>query len=157
MVAHGWSGLPEHLERVKGRPPGSGIRDYDVFYFDGSDLTWEGEDRVIRAAGELFRDVEGHIELRNEARVHLWFEAKFGVKAEPFTSARDAIDSFASTTCCVGVTQSPEGLKLYAPFGLHDVFGMHLRPNRRLAPQVVYEAKVEEYRSRWPSLTHDPW
>ena len=55
------------------------------------------------------------------------------------------------------VTQSPKGLELYAPFGLHNVFGMHLRPNRRLAPQVVYEAKVEEYRSRCPSLTHDSW
>lgn len=34
---------------------------------------------------------------------------------------------------------------------------MHMRPNRRLAPQSVYDAKVTDYRRRWPSLTSDPW
>lgn len=142
---------------VEGHPAGHGVKDYDVFYFDGSDLTWEAEDRIIRASGELFDDLGAQVELRNEARVHLWYQAKFGVAATPFTSARDAIDAFASTTCCVGVTRGPESLEIYAPFGLQDVFAMHLRPNHRLAPQDVYEAKVEQYLSRWPSLTHAPW
>ena len=44
-----------------------------------------------------------------------------------------------------------------AAFGLDDVFAMHMRPNRRLAPQSVYDAKVTDYRRRWPSLTSDPW
>lgn len=142
---------------VEGHPAGSGIKDYDVFYFDGSDLTWEAEDRIIRAAGKLFDDLDAQVEVRNEARVHLWYEAKFGVAAAPFRSAWDAIDSFASTACCVGVTTGPKDLELYAPFGLRDTFAMHPRPNHRLAPRDVYETKVEQYRSRWPSLTHDPW
>lgn len=33
---------------VEGRPPGYGIKDYDVFYFDDTDLSWEAEDTVIR-------------------------------------------------------------------------------------------------------------
>lgn len=28
----------------EGRGPAQGIRDYDVFYFDAEDQTWEGED-----------------------------------------------------------------------------------------------------------------
>ena len=83
---------------VKGHAPGYGIKDYDVFYFDDTDLSWEAEDAVIRRASDLFRDVPAHVELRNEARVHLWYEAKFGTPAAPFTSATDAIDSFASTS-----------------------------------------------------------
>jgi len=43
------------------------------------------------------------------------------------------------------------------PHGLDDVFAMVMRPNRRLAPQWVYEDKVEQYRARWRSLTHVPW
>ncbi|HET8604030.1 MAG TPA: nucleotidyltransferase family protein [Marmoricola sp.] len=143
--------------QVEGRPPGFGIKDYDVFYFDDADLSWEAEDRVIRSAAALFSDLEATIEVRNEARVHLWYEDKFGVAAEPFTSARDAIDAFASTTCCVGVTTTPSGVEVYAPHGLEDVFALHMRPNPRLAPQVVYEAKVSQYQRRWPTLTATPW
>lgn len=43
------------------------------------------------------------------------------------------------------------------PYGLTDVFAMHLRPHRRLAPREVYETKAEEYKQRWPSVTADRW
>ena len=39
-----------------GRPPQEGIRDYDVFYWH-DDLSYEAEDRVIRRADSLFRDL----------------------------------------------------------------------------------------------------
>lgn len=64
---------------VEHRTPGYGINDYDLFYCDGSDLSWEAEDRVILAAAQLFDDVAATIEVRNEARVHLWYEEKFGM------------------------------------------------------------------------------
>lgn len=142
---------------VDGRPPGYGVNDYDLFYFDDSDLSWEAEDRVISSSAALFEDLSATIEVRNEARVHLWYEARFGTRAEPFTSAADAIDAFASTTCSVGVTRGRDGLRVYAPYGLADVFAMHMRPHRRLAPRSVYETKVRQYGERWPSLSHDPW
>ncbi|WP_082177110.1 nucleotidyltransferase family protein [Arsenicicoccus sp. oral taxon 190] len=142
---------------VDSRPPGYGIKDYDIFYFDDCDLSWEAEDAVIRRAADLFDDLDARVEIRNEARVHLWYEAKFGTQIAPYRSAADAIDSFASTTCCVGITRDRDALRVHAPFGLEDVLALHMRPNRRIAPQHVYETKVAEYRSRWPSLTHDPW
>lgn len=140
-----------------GLPPGHGIKDYDVFYYDDADLSWEAEDAVIQAAAELFRDVEATIEVRNEARVHLWYRAKFGKDIEPFTSARDAIDGFAAKACCVALTASDAGVELYAPFGLGDTLALHMRPNPRLAPREVYDNKVAEYRERWPQLTADEW
>jgi uncharacterized protein len=149
--------VPERVECRDGQAAGHDIKDYDVFYFDDRDLSWEAEDRVIGAAAELFADLDARIELRNEARVHLWYEQKFGVPAPPFTSARDAIDAFASTTCCVGLTRDTAGVAVYAPHGLTDVFALHMRPNLRLAPREVYETKVREYRERWPALTNDPW
>ena len=142
---------------VEGRPPGYGVNDYDLFYFDDADLSSEAEDRVITAAAGLFHDVAATVEVRNEARVHLWYEQRFGVPAVQFSSATDAIDAFASTTCCVGLTCDSTGLRVYAPQGLTDVFAMHLRPGRRLAPQHVYDAKVAQYKARWPSLTSEPW
>lgn len=142
---------------VEGLPPGYGIKDYDVFYFDSSDPSWEAEDEVIRAVDDLVADIDARIEVRNEARVHMWYEQKFGVPAKPFTSATDAINAFASTTCCVGITKDDQGIMIHAPHGLVDIFTLHMRPNPQLAPKDVYETKVREYRKRWPSLTADPW
>ncbi len=44
MVAHCGRGVPDRLELPEGARPAQGIRDYDVFYFDAEDQTWEGED-----------------------------------------------------------------------------------------------------------------
>lgn len=142
---------------LSGMPPGAGIKDYDVFYFDKSDLSWEAEDRIIRAAAKLFADIGATIEIRNEARVHLWYEERFGKAISPFASACDAIDSFAATACCVALTRDGQNTDLYAPFGLDDTIAMHLKPNRRLAPRRVYETKVNQYQARWPQLTAEPW
>lgn len=56
---------------LSGRDARAGIRDYDLDYFDDTDLSWSAEDAIIGRAGELFDDVAATIELRNEARVHL--------------------------------------------------------------------------------------
>lgn len=42
---------------VTGRPPGEGIKDYDLFYFDDSDLGWDAENEVIQAGDRAFRDL----------------------------------------------------------------------------------------------------
>ncbi|MFI9835903.1 nucleotidyltransferase family protein [Nonomuraea sp. NPDC051941] len=141
---------------VTGRDPEHGIKDYDLVYYDPSDLSWEAEDRAIRAGAELFGDVP--VEIRNEARVHLWYEERFGVPCPPYESAEDAIDSFPSTTSSLGVRLTPSGRwKVYAPYGVADAFGLVLRPNPRQAPRHVYEAKVARWTEEWPELTALPW
>ncbi len=143
---------------VTGRDAQVGIHDYDVFYYDSSDLSYEAEDAVIKRASRLFSDVPATIEVRNEARVHLWYEQKFGVPARQFTSCEDAIDHFASTTCCYGLTVAPDGaVHVYAPHGFHDLFALIIRPNPVLAPRKVYEAKTARWKAEWPSLTILPW
>jgi hypothetical protein len=61
---------------VTDRPPTDGIKDYDVFYFDDGALSWEAEDRAIQAGREAFAGVPAEVEIRNEARVHLWYEER---------------------------------------------------------------------------------
>ena len=143
---------------LDGRDPGAGIANYDFFYFDASDLSYEAEDAVIRRAATLFADLGVRVEVRNEARVHLWYESRFGVPGLRFTSSADAIDHFASTTCCFGVARTPGGeLVDYAPHGYADLFGMRVRPNPLLAPRAVYEAKARRWQREWPGLVVDPW
>jgi len=143
---------------VTGRPATAGIADYDLFYFDGTDLSWDGEDEVIKAGQAMFHDLPATVEIRNEARVHLWYEQRFGVPCPPYDSTEAAIDSFAATTCSVGVRLNPDGRwRVYAPHGLSDVFNLVVRPNAVLAPRHVYETKADRWRREWPSLTVLPW
>jgi len=143
---------------VTKRPPARGIRDYDVFYFDDTDLSWEAEDAVIRTGQEMFGDLGAEVEIRNEARVHLWYERKFGVPCPPYDSTESAIDRFAATTCCLGVRLEGDGQwRVYAPHGLSDVFNLVVRPNPVLAPREVYESKAARWKAEWPELTVLPW
>lgn len=73
--------------RLSDRPAEWGVNDYDVFYFD-EDLSWEAENRVIVAAQALFEDLDVKVELRNQARVHLWFADRFGNNSTRRSSPR---------------------------------------------------------------------
>jgi len=143
---------------LSGRAPDAGIRDYDLPYFDAADLSWAAEDRVIRAARDQFADLPAVVEVRNQARVHLWYQAHFGVPAPPYPSVEAAISTYPTTATSVGVRLEAQGsIRVFAPFGLTDLFGMVVRPNSVLAPRIVYEAKVRRYLQEWPELTVLPW
>jgi uncharacterized protein len=140
-----------------GRPPAQGIKDYDVFYFDGTDLSREAEDAVIADARGSFEGLPAKVELHNQARVHLWYEEKHGVPCGPYSSTGAAIDSFAATTCCLGVRVEDGDWRIYAPHGMADVFDLVVRPNPVLAPRKVYEEKTRGWRREWPELTVMDW
>ncbi len=139
------------------RHPTAGILDYDLNYFDGTDLSWEAENEAIAGAAQVFSDVDAVIQVRNEARVHLWYEAKFGVACPPYRSTRHAISTFPSCSSCIGVRPGEHRLDVFAPFGLADLFAMRIRPNPVLAPAAVYEAKTRRWAQEWPQVTVLPW
>lgn len=113
---------------------------------------------MIRKGKEVFGGLPAEVEIRNEARVHLWYEQKFEVPCAPHESTESAIDCFATTTCCVGVRLEADGRwRVYAPHGLSDVFNLVVRPNPVLAPRGVYEAKSARWREQWPELTVLDW
>ncbi|WP_159609193.1 nucleotidyltransferase family protein [Glutamicibacter sp. JC586] len=142
---------------LEGKEPQNAIRDYDFFYFD-EDTSYEAEDEIIQRAKILFKNVEAEIEVRNEARVHLWYEEHFGVPTKPFTSSKDAIDHFAAKTCCFAVTAGAKGqLTTYAPYGYEDLFARKIIPNPILATLEVYEAKTARWLSEWTTLSAEPW
>ena len=60
------------LNHLTGRPLDFGIKDYDLGYFDASDLSYEAEDAVIRRVKAVFDEpLRSMVEVRNQARVHL--------------------------------------------------------------------------------------
>jgi uncharacterized protein len=143
---------------VTDQPPEAGILDYDLAYYDASDLSWDAEDAVIQTGREVFAGLPAPVQIRNQARVHLWYQPKFGVPCPRHSCTEAAIDSFEATNACLGVRLQPDARwRIYAPHGFADVFNLVARPNPVLAPRQVYDAKTARWRQQWPSLTVLPW
>jgi hypothetical protein len=141
------------LNHLTGRPFDYGIKDYDLAYFDGSDLSYEAEDAVIRRVRAAFDEsLRSMVEVRNQARVHLWFEAKFGEPYSPLSCTAGALERFTSATFAVGIRlEADDRLHIEAPFGLADLFALRLRPNPR-RKTVGFTRTALEVRRRWPEV-----
>lgn len=136
------------------RPAMHGVKDIDLFYFD-SDTSWESEDAAIQKSIGFSKHPP--IEIRNQARVHLWYEQHFGHKIPPLTSVEEAIDVFACKTHSVGVHLKNNTLDLYAPYGLRDIFALRLIPNPLRNNRATHEAKAKRALKFWPELTVESW
>ena len=131
-----------------GRPPESGIKDYDLFYFDGGDLGADAERAVQARCEAVLSDLGIHVEAVNQARVHLWYEADFGRPYAALHSSRDGIERFLVTGTCVGVR--PDAT--CAPYGLDALYRGELAMNPLVPYRELFEAKAASYRARWSSL-----
>jgi hypothetical protein len=140
-----------------GRPADEGIRDYDIVYFS-EDLSAEAEDQVGRDAARLLPELPAPLEIRNQARVHLWYPETYGIQVSPLTSASEGILRYPSTTTAVGLKRTGEDfLDVFAPFGLTNVWDMVLKPNRMLPISDVYAEKAARWKAQWPRLVVRPW
>ncbi|HEX4304156.1 MAG TPA: nucleotidyltransferase family protein [Rhizomicrobium sp.] len=139
-----------------GRPVPYGIKDYDIFYFD-PDTSWDAEDAFIKRGDALFADLGVAIELRNQARVHLWYEGKFGMPYPPLMRSTDGIDRFLYDCAMVGIRPDGTGYDVYAPRGFDDIESMTLRPNRtaNYHPER-YREKAKRWQDLWPEVTMLP-
>jgi uncharacterized protein len=141
------------INHLTGRAPDYGIKDYDLAYYDPSDLSYAAEDLVIQQVARAFQPpLREMVEVRNQARVHFWFEAKFGEAYAPLTSSVEALSRFTSTTFALGVRlQADDSMSLFAPFGLEDLFALRLRPNP-LRVTAGFDRTAQSARDRWPEL-----
>ena len=141
------------LNHLTGRPADYGIKDFDLAYFDPSDTSYDAEDVVIRRVAAAFDEpLRSLVEVRNQARVHLWFETKFGEPYLPLSGSAEALKRFVSTINAVGVRLDPDDrLVIEAPFGLGDLFALQLRRNP-IRKTTGFERVAAGMRARWPEL-----
>ena len=140
------------LNDLTGRPLDYGIKDYDVGYFD-PDVSWDAEDAVIRRVAAAFEPpLREMVEVRNQARVHVWFEGKFGEAYTPLGRTAEALERFVSATFAVGVRlERDDRLTVVAPFGLEDLFALRMRPNPIRRTNGFARAAASAI-ARWPEL-----
>jgi len=134
-----------------GYDPQYGIKDYDVFYFDDSALSWDAEDAVIRQVQQAVADLPAKVEIKNQARVHLWYKDKFGAEYPALQKAEDGIDRYLTLCTRVGIRLCDSSL--YAPDGLDDMWNGILRLNPANPQRGLFLDKCAQYVQRWPWLT----
>lgn len=138
-------------DHLHGFVQASSLADVDVAYFDAADLS-VGRDRWLQSC--LAAQCP-HVpwEVTNQAGVHTWFEAHFGHPVQPLRSLESAIATWPEFATCVGVTLDTRGqLRVIAPHGLDDLFGMVVRRNPQRVSVETYRQRVhsKRYGQRWP-------
>lgn len=140
-----------------GFPPGHAIRDIDIIYHDAADLSAEAEAATEARLRVLFPALTARLDVKNQARVHVWYGAKFGRAIGQYRSSAEAIATFPATATAIGIRPGTQGLDICAPFGTADLLGLIVRPNRRLVTEAAYTAKAARWRAAWPRLTVHGW
>lgn len=142
---------------LTGRPSLHGVNDIDIIYFD-PDLSWEAEDRVIKAMEQALQGLAVPVQPRNQARVHLWFEEKFGFPFAPLSHASESLLRYASKTHAVAVSLAADDTMLIAaPFGLEDMFAFRVTPNPATDNRLTHARKGARISATWPEVSVVPW
>ena len=143
---------------LTGKPSGHGVRDVDLFYHDDTDLGWDAENAVIQRAAVQFAGLSHPVEVRNQARVHLWYPEHFGRECPAYRSSEHSLGFFASRTHSVGVRLALDNsLAITAPFGLDDMFSMRMIPNRQLDNARTHSEKGARAKASWPEVKVVAW
>lgn len=139
------------------KPLNYGIDDIDIVYFD-NDLSYQTEDRIIKNAQEIFKDIPIKVDIKNQARVHLWYKDRFGKELIPYKTIEEAIDSWPTTATSLGIRSDGfDNWKIYAPYGLHDLFQLVIKANKKLITEEVYLNKAQKWKKKWPELRIITW
>lgn len=133
-----------------------GIKDFDIVYYD-EDLSYEAEDIIIKDLDKMFKDKSIEFDVKNEARVHIWYNEKYGDKREPYTSTEDAISKWGATVTCIGVRLENNKLITFCPYGLNDLFSMTIRPVKVYFTKEAYDSRCERWLKKWPNLNIIGW
>jgi len=154
----GAGGIVQTVWNVKhGFDPENGIKDYDLVYYDANDTSYEAEDRFIQKGKKIFNDIPVLVEIRNQARVHIWYEKHFGKPIDQYKSVEEAIDTWPTTATSIGIRKTDGQFQVYAPFGLDDLLDMVVRANKAQITEKIYQDKVDRWIKIWPNLKIVPW
>ncbi|AJY45790.1 nucleotidyltransferase family protein [Martelella endophytica] len=140
-----------------GYAPDRGIADIDIVYFDPDDLSERAEAHEAARIRALFSDIPAWLDVKNQARVHLWYPGRFGYAIAPYDNTARAIATFPTTATSIGIRPGPGGIEVEAPFGLSDLMSATVRPNKTQVSREVYEAKVGRWQTLWPELAVMRW
>lgn len=113
---------------------------------------------MVRRVTRYFSDLPVPVEVRNQARVHLWYPHKFGSPYPQLRCSAEMMNYFASRTHAVAVRlEQDDTISVFAPFGLDDLFSFRITPNVALNNRATHTGKGARAQAVWPEVTVEPW
>ena len=128
-----------------------GIKDFDIVYYD-SDESYEAEDIIIKDLESRLSHIDTSFDIKNQGRVYIWYNEKYGTNRDKYKSVEDAISSWGATVTCVGVRLENNELKVYCPYGLNDIFSMIIRPVKKDFEKESYVKRANIWKEKWEKL-----
>lgn len=142
------------------KPLNYGIKDIDIIYYDTNNLSKESEQELENKVIEYFKKekLNYQFDIHNEARMHLWKKEKENKDINQYKNSEDAIDKWIATPHAVGITKENNQIKVYAPYGLSDIFSKTIRPIKHEAnSKELYNKKVASWQTRFDNLNIIEW
>jgi len=133
------------------------IKDIDVLYWDEKDLSWESENRYICSLTDSLSNMGIPIDVKNIARIHLWYEERFGIAKAQYGSVQESVSTWPVIGACMAMRLSEGQIEFIAPYGFQDMFSLRVRPNKVLVNQTIYEKKALKWKEQWPKLLVENW
>ena len=83
---------------------------------------------------------------------------KFNIDVEPYTCSEDAIDKWIATVHAIGITKEKNNIKIYAPYGLSDIYSRTIRPiKHKYNTKEIYDKKAKSWSERFNNLNIIEW
>ena len=142
------------------KPLNYGIKDIDIIYYDSSNISKDNEQELENNIINHFKELNMNYEfdVHNEARMHLWKKENENKNIDQYKNSEDAIDQWIATVHAVGITKENNEIKLYAPYGLSDIFSKTIRPIKHKAnSKELYEKKAKSWNNRFEGLSIIEW
>lgn len=140
------------------KPLNFGIKDIDIIYYDSNNLSKEVEKELEGKIIEHFKELNYKFDVHNEARMHLWKKEKENKNINQYKNSEDAIDQWIATVHSIGITKKNDNIKVYAPYGLSDIFSRTIRPiKHKDNSKELYDKKVASWQKRFEKLNIIEW
>lgn len=140
------------------KPLNDKVKDIDIVYYEKNDLSKESEQAIEDTISMQFQNMSYKFDVHNEARMHLWKEEHEGIKIEPYKSNEDAMSRWLATIHAIGITLKNNKIKVYAPYGLSDIYSRTVRPIKHDGNnQDKYNKKAESWSNRFDNLKIVRW
>lgn len=136
------------------KPAMTGVHDIDLIYFDAEMSLEAAKNKDKLLEKNLSEKFPYLFDVHNEAFMHLWH----GGSKVPYQDSENAIERWIATVHAVGITGNSKEIKLFAPYGLEDIFTKTIRPILQMDNhQALYEAKVAKWQARFNDLRVLDW
>ena len=142
------------------KPLNYGIKDIDVIYYNKDDLSVDTDINYFNLINDycINQGYNYEIDVSNEARMHLWKKEKYNIDVEQYVNSEDAINKWIATVHAIGITKKNEKIKIYAPYGLSDIYSKTIRPiKHKYNTKEIYDKKANGWNERFSDLNIIEW